>query len=204
MSLGNPCRAWRCGWMTWSEMRRGGSPEDRERAGLPVRNPDRHDGCQRPLVQFRKSRSNGICSVSSSITPSLPWRRFRSQPGIPEQQPDQLTPALAGKDVTILKPGTVAFGSVVDEAGNPITDARIAPSWSEPGVQSGSDGTFALTRRPRGPVSPVATAEGFSPAAFTANAGGAPVLVRLSPGGSFGFAWWTSPEVQFPARPGWA
>ena len=162
---------------SWREPR-----EDRERAGLPIR------------VRVATTDRNGrwTCSEISGDR-----NRFRLQfehpafakADVSVSQPDPAQPSqvllrlLAREHVTTLSPGTVASGSVVDESGNPIADARIAPSWSEPGVQSGIDGTFAMTRLPRGPITLVATAAGFAPQEFIANAGGAAVLVRMKPGG---------------------
>lgn len=162
---------------SWREPR-----EDRERAGLPIRiriaTTDRHG----------RWSSSEVSAERNHLRLQFDHPEFvPAEISVPTGDPGEPSPSLAGllarEAVTILSQGTVATGSVVDASGSPVADARIASSWSEPGVASGADGTFALTRRPRGPVALVATAEGFAPTSFTANAGGAPVLVRMNPGG---------------------
>ncbi len=89
----------------------------------------------------------------------------------------------ARKAVTVLRAGVVAFGRVVDAAGEPVVTAKIAPAWHEEGVLTDADGQFTVRRLPPGDVQFVATAEGFAPKRFNALGGGDAVRVQLDPGG---------------------
>lgn len=84
--------------------------------------------------------------------------------------------------VTPLQLGTVAFGQVVNEHGEPISGARIGTSWHQPGAFTDSEGQFSMRSQPRGEVMYIATAEGYAPRKFRVQAGGAAARVQLDPG----------------------
>lgn len=88
----------------------------------------------------------------------------------------------ARKLVTVMQAGAVAFGQVVNGAGEPVMGARIGPSWHEPAATTDAAGQFTVTALPRGEIRLTATADGFAPKKFLADAGGAAVRVQLDPG----------------------
>lgn len=85
--------------------------------------------------------------------------------------------------VTTMRAGAVAFGQVVDGNGEPIAGARIGTSWHEQGVVTDQDGQFTVHSVPRGEVMCIASADGYAPRKFRAQAGGEAARVQLDPGG---------------------
>jgi hypothetical protein len=85
--------------------------------------------------------------------------------------------------VTTMRAGAVTFGQVVDGNGEPIPGARIGTSWHELGVLTDQDGQFTVHSLPRGEVMFIASAEGYAPRKFRAQAGGEAARVQLDPGG---------------------
>lgn len=88
----------------------------------------------------------------------------------------------ARKLVTVMQAGAVAFGQVVNGAGEPVTGARVGRSWLEPLATTDAEGQFTVRSLPRGEISLTATADGFAPKRFQAEAGGGAVRVTLEPG----------------------
>ena len=88
----------------------------------------------------------------------------------------------ARKLVTVMQAGAVAHGQVVNGSGEPVTGARIGRSWHEPLATTDTEGQFTVKSLPRGDVSLTATAEGFAPKRFQAEAGGGAARVTLESG----------------------
>ena len=85
--------------------------------------------------------------------------------------------------VTTLRDGYVATGRILNAAGEPVIGARIGTSWHGTGAMSDREGGFSMRSQPLGEVMFTATADGFAPKRFRAQAGGNPVEVRLGPSG---------------------
>ncbi len=88
----------------------------------------------------------------------------------------------ARKLVTVMRPGAVAFGQVVNGVGEPVPGARISRSWHEPLATADATGQFTVSSLPRGEITLIATADGFAPKRFEAEAGGDAARVTLEPG----------------------
>jgi RNA polymerase sigma factor (sigma-70 family) len=96
----------------------------------------------------------------------------------------------AGKAVLALKSGFDLTGSVTDEYGYIVTDARVRASRvgelapSSPNASSGADGSFVLRALPAGANRITISAEGFAPQQIEVRMAPntAPLAVKLKPG----------------------
>jgi len=159
---------------SWREPR-----EDRERVGL----------MRRAKVATTDPEGRWVCSVVPEDRanfyfefehPDFALTTVRCQrDGTDSQILDSLRARTA---MTILEPGYAIHGSVADQKGNPVAEARVAPSWHQAGAVTDANGTFVLPRFPRGRHELIVTANGFAPLPFETDAGGKPVYLRLSPG----------------------
>jgi RNA polymerase sigma factor (sigma-70 family) len=96
---------------------------------------------------------------------------------------EKLASLRARTAVTQLQSGLIAYGRVVDAAGDPVSMAKISSAWHEEGVLTDADGQFTVRRLPRGEITLVATAPSFAPKPFVAIGGGKALRVELEAGG---------------------
>lgn len=157
--------------------------EDRDRLGCPLRLPLGLTDAQGRWTCGTIPPSPGLVSIEFEHPGFVPARLQASSLDDHPASREMLENLRTRRAITVVRPGFIASGKVLDPGGNPVAGARIAPAWNEPGVMTDSEGQFIIRSLPQGEALQVATAEGFAPKAFVAVAGGAAVQVRLEPGG---------------------